>query len=145
VLDGLGIEPLSSGFTGAYLRQAFAARKVPVKVALMDNAIVCGIGNIYATETLFASGVDPRRPAAEISARECDKIAAQAVKILQEAITCGGTTISDFKSVDGSEGKFVQKLQIYGKRGSSCPRCGAEITACQLGGRTSAYCPGCQK
>ncbi|MBR2345355.1 MAG: bifunctional DNA-formamidopyrimidine glycosylase/DNA-(apurinic or apyrimidinic site) lyase [Lentisphaeria bacterium] len=145
VLDQLGVEPLSGDFTGEYLANAFSRRKIPVKVALMDNAIVCGIGNIYATEALFVAGIDPRRAAGEVSAAECRRIVAEAVRILQEAIICGGTTISDFKSVDGSEGKFVQKLQIYGKRGEVCPRCGEIIDSCQLGGRTSAFCPGCQK
>ena len=111
----------------------------------MDNAVVVGIGNIYATETLFASGIDPRKRASELSLEECEKLVRNAKLILQRAIEAGGTTISDFLNVDGSEGKFAVELQIYGRKGSPCPRCGAVIEAVKLGGRTSAFCPGCQK
>lgn len=145
MLSSLGMEPLEEEFTGEALFAAFQKRKSPVKTALMDNAIVCGIGNIYATETLFACGIDPRRPANKVSEKECAEIVAASRKILTRAIECGGTTISDFKSVDGSEGKFVLHLKIYGKAGSCCPQCGAGIVSCQLGGRTSAFCPECQK
>ena len=145
VLSALGVEPLSDEFTAQRLFEAFQRKKVAVKVALMDNSIVCGIGNIYATETLFASGVDPRRSAMTVTLAECEKIVENARSILREAIKCGGTTISDFKSVDGSEGKFVLKLKIYGRAGQQCPVCGALIGSCQLGSRTSAYCPECQK
>lgn len=144
-LDCLGLEPLESGFTAAALHAAFSGRRTPVKVALMDNAVVCGIGNIYATETLFAAGVDPRRRADTVTFEECGKIVRHAQCILREAIACGGTTISDYKSVDGSEGKFTVKLKIYGKTGEKCPRCGEMLASCRLGGRTSVYCPGCQK
>ena len=145
VLKGLGLEPLSGEFTGEALHAAFSGRKTPVKVALMDNAVVCGIGNIYATETLFAAGVDPRRRADAVTAEECAEIVRHAKRILKEAIACGGTTIADYRSVDGSEGKFVVRLKVYGKAGESCPRCGATLASCRLGGRTSVYCPGCQK
>ena len=145
VLAGLGAEPLSDEFNAPMLFEAFSRKKVAVKVALMDNAIVCGIGNIYATETLFAAGIDPRRSAMTVTLAECEQIVAHAKSILCEAIKCGGTTISDFKSVDGSEGKFVVKLKIYGRTGQPCPVCGNTVRSCQLGSRTSAYCPECQK
>lgn len=145
VLNTLGVEPLSDGFTAERLFEAFSRKKAAVKVALMDNAVVCGIGNIYATETLFAAGVDPRRSAAKVTLKECGKIVDHARQILREAIACGGTTISDFKSVDGSEGKFVVKLKIYGRTGQACPVCGSTIQSCQLGSRTSAFCPECQR
>ena len=145
VLDRLGMEPLEKTFTAKKLFAAFQKRKTPVKVALMDNAIVCGIGNIYATETLFVCGIDPRRRAGSITLEECTKIVEVSRKILRSAIECGGTTIADFKSVDGSEGKFAVHLRIYGKSGSPCPECGTKIASCQLGGRTSAFCPECQK
>ena len=144
-LQCLGVEPLSGKFTGAALYAALAKRKTPVKVALMDNAVVCGIGNIYATETLFASGVDPRRRADTVTPEECAAIVRHAKRILREAIACGGTTIADFRGVDGSEGKFAVKLRIYGKSGEACPRCGATLARCSLGGRTSVFCPGCQQ
>ena len=144
-LKGLGAEPLSDDFTGAVFRAACARRRAPIKTVLMDNAVVCGIGNIYATETLFAAGTDPRRPAATATSAECGAVVREAKRILNEAIACGGSTIADFRNVDGSEGKFAVKLQVYGRTGEKCPRCGAIIVSCRLGGRTSAYCPRCQK
>lgn len=145
VLDKLGVEPLSDDFTGQLLFDHFKKRSGCVKNALMDNAIVVGIGNIYANETLFECAIDPRRRADRVTLEECIQLAAVSRKILLRAIECGGTTISDFKNVDGSEGKFVQELQIYGKAGEKCPRCPAIIVSTRLGGRNSFYCPECQK
>ena len=144
-LHHLGVEPLSSGFTGEMLFEAFSRRSGCVKNALMDNEIVTGIGNIYAAEILFASGIDPRRSAAGVTGAECEKIAAAAREILQRAIECGGTTISDFRHVDGSEGKFAVNLRVYGKAGENCPRCRSVIECVRLGGRSSCFCPECQK
>ena len=141
-LAGIGVEPLSPKFTGKFLYEKSRKRNKPVKEFLMDNAIVTGIGNIYAAETLFASKVSPLRKASALTAEECDKIVKNVKRILREAIKCGGTTVSDFKNVDGSEGKFVQKLKMYGKK--ECPVCGTTIAKAVLGGRTSWYCPNCQ-
>ena len=109
----------------------------------MDNAVVTGIGNIYAAETLFAAGVSPLKKAAELTLAECDAIVKNAKRILRQAIKWGGTTVSDYRNVDGSEGKFVQKLKIYGKK--TCPKCGAAVEKPVLGGRTSWHCPQCQR
>lgn len=144
-LDNLGIEPLTPGFDGEYLFGRSRRKTVCVKCFLMDNAVVCGIGNIYATETLFATGISPLRPAGELTRNECGRIATKAKEILQHAIELGGSSISDFRSVDGSEGKFSLELQAYGRAGQPCPHCGAEILTARLGGRSSAYCPKCQK
>lgn len=144
-LKDLGAEPLSDEFTGKGFFDACRKRNVPVKNLLMDNAIVTGIGNIYAAETLFASRVDPRKPGSKITLPECEKIVANAKKILLASIDRGGTTISDFRHVDGSEGKFVLDLQIYGKDGQPCPVCGSTITSVRIGGRSSCFCPECQK
>lgn len=145
VLSGLGAEPLSDDFTGEAFFAAVSGRNAPVKNLLMDNAIVTGIGNIYAAETLFAAGVDPRKSGRKLSREECSRIVENARRILTESIECGGTTIADFRHVDGSEGKFVLNLQIYGKAGECCPRCGSLIESIRLGGRASCYCPECQK
>ena len=144
-LSDLGVEPLSEEFTGKLLFDNFKKRSGCVKNALMDNAIVVGIGNIYANETLFECGIDPRRKANLVTLAECELLVGTSRKILLRAIEAGGTTISDFKNVDGSEGKFVQELKIYGKDGEKCPRCSAIIESVRLGGRNSFYCPGCQK
>lgn len=145
VLSALGVEPLSSDFTGKYFFQVCKKRTSPIKNLLMDNTIVTGIGNIYAAETLFAAGIDPRRSGTAITQEEAEKLVKNAREILLRAIKAGGTTIADFRHVDGSEGKFVLDLQIYGKEGEKCPRCRSIIQSVRLGGRASCYCPECQK
>lgn len=144
-LDKLGVEPLEKDYTKEYLYRASRKKQLAVKSFIMDNAVVVGIGNIYANETLFACGIRPDRPAESLSEAECAEIVRNSVRILREAIACGGTTISDFLNVDGSEGKFVQKLAIYGKSGESCPVCGCKIESMRIGGRNSFFCPKCQK
>ena len=144
-LDGIGVEPLTDGFDGGYLFHASRNRRGTVKCFLMDNAVVAGIGNIYAAETLFAAGVDPRREAGSLTRNECGRIVREAKRILSRAIELGGSSISDFLNVDGSEGKFAQELQIYGRTGKSCLRCGGTVQCVRLGGRSSCFCPHCQK
>jgi len=144
-LDTLGVEPLTPEFDGGYFYRKSRGKTGNVKCFLMDNAVVCGIGNIYATETLHAAGISPLRPAGKLTKNECARIAAEAKRILARAIELGGSSISDFLQVDGSEGKFAQELAVYGRAGEACPRCGARIETVRLGGRGSAYCPGCQK
>lgn len=145
VLAKLGVEPLSADFSGNYLYRKSRNRHTPVKCFLMDNAVVSGIGNIYAAETLFAAKVRPDREAASLTKKECALLAQCAVSILDQAIADGGTTIADFRNVDGSEGKFVRHLQIYGKKGGTCPRCGHMISVIRQSGRSSFFCPKCQK
>lgn len=142
-LAGIGVEPLAPEFNGAFLYEASRKRKKPVKEFIMDNAVVTGIGNIYAAETLFACRISPLRKACELTRAECGAITKEAKRILRLAIKWGGTTVSDYRNVDGSEGRFVQKLKIYGK--DSCPVCGKTVSKVTLGGRTSWYCAGCQK
>ena len=144
-LDKLGAEPLEKGFTASYMFEHAAGKKCCVKVFLMDNDVVTGIGNIYAAETLFASGIDPRRPAGEVTLPEWRNIVRNAKKILARAVEAGGTTVSDFLNVDGTRGEFACELQVYGKAGLPCPKCGTVIKSVTLGGRSSAFCPKCQK
>ena len=144
-LDQLGVEPLSDDFTGSYLFNAFSKRRGAVKNALMDNKIVTGVGNIYANESLFACGISPLRPACEVTAGECELLVENVKSILLRAIECGGSTISDFRNVDGSEGKFARELKIYDCAGKNCSRCGNIVKSVRIGGRSSFYCEGCQK
>ncbi len=144
-LAGLGVEPLSGDFDGNYLYGQSRKRKTSVKCFLMDNAVVAGIGNIYTAETLFAAKVRPDREAASLTKKECHALAECAVSILTQAIADGGTTIADFRNVDGSEGKFVQHLHVYGKAGEACPVCGNIIQVIRQSGRSSFFCSKCQK
>lgn len=143
--DTFGPEPLTDDFSPEYLYARSRNVKGAVKNFIMDNTIVVGIGNIYATETLFAAKIDPRKPAGALTRPQCRRITEQAKRILKRAIAAGGTTIADFKQVDGSEGKFTVELQIYGKTGEPCPHCGTLLRSVKIGGRTSVFCPLCQK
>ena len=140
-----GPEPLTDEFTADYLYGCSRGVKRAVKNFIMDNRTVAGIGNIYAAEILFAARIDPRKMAGKLSLAQCRQIAIQAKRILQEAIEAGGTTIADFRQIDGSEGKFAVSLQIYGKAGKSCPVCGMELKSVKLSGRSSVFCPKCQR
>ena len=144
-LEHLGVEPLTEEFSGESLYDASRGRKTQIKNFIMDNSVVTGIGNIYATETLFAAGIAPGRPAETLTLAECRKIAAEAKRILNSAILAGGSSISDFLRVDGTEGKFAQQLSAYGKCGTPCPRCGETFVSAKIGGRSSCFCPSCQK
>jgi len=141
----LGIEPLEPGFSGAFLARAAAGRRGPVKPFLMDGTVVVGIGNIYATETLFRAGVHPRRSVARLSARRWDRIAFEAVRVLGEAITAGGTTLNDFADGEGKSGYFQVELGVYGRDGEPCSVCAGEIRRIVQAGRSTFYCPRCQR
>ena len=143
--DTFGPEPLKDEFSPEYLYDCSRNVKGSVKNFIMDNTVVTGIGNIYAAETLFAAKIDPRKPAGALTRPQCRRIALQAKQILTRAIAAGGTTIADFKHVDGTEGKFTVELQVYGKGGEPCPNCGAVLQSVKIGGRTSVFCPRCQK
>lgn len=145
VLDDLGVEPLEENYTPQYMFECAKNKKCAVKPFIMDNAVVVGIGNIYATETLFVSGVRPDRPANMVTQEEWSRIVTHSRRILARAIELGGSSISDFLNVDGSEGKFAQELQVYGRDGAACPVCQTILEAKKLGGRTSTFCPHCQK
>ncbi len=144
-LASLGVEPLTAEFNGSTLWEASRKRRISTKVFIMDNAVVVGVGNIYATEVLFATKISPLRPANELSRSECDMLAEEIKKVLRHAIELGGSTIHDFKHVDGSEGKFALELKVYGKSGQLCPVWGNVLEHKQLGGRTSCFCAKCQK
>ncbi|MBR1953368.1 MAG: bifunctional DNA-formamidopyrimidine glycosylase/DNA-(apurinic or apyrimidinic site) lyase [Lentisphaeria bacterium] len=144
-LSNLGPEPFSQDFNSRDLLQKASGKTTPVKTFIMDNSVVTGIGNIYAAETLFAARIHPLRPAKTLSADEWNLIISNARSILKKAIAAGGSSISDFLNVDGSEGKFAQELKVYAQTGSPCPVCGTLIECIKTGGRSSFFCPECQK
>jgi len=145
LLAGLGAEPLGAGFTGDYLHRRAAGRRAPVKNFLMDGRIVVGVGNIYASEALFAAAIHPRRACGRVSAARYRSLADAVRAILADAIASGGATIRDFAAADGRPGYFDRALQVYGRAGAPCPRCGRSIRRAVIGQRASFYCGGCQR
>jgi formamidopyrimidine-DNA glycosylase len=145
LLQGLGPEPLEPGFDGATLFARSRGRRAPVKAFLMDAAVVVGVGNIYAAEALFAAGIDPRRAAGRISLPRYERLAEAVQRILRHAIERGGTTLRDFIAPDGLPGYFELELQVYGREGLPCRRCGRRLRGLRLGQRATVYCPGCQR
>ncbi len=145
LLAHLGPEPLEPEWDGHALRAAAARRRTAIKAVLMDARVVVGVGNIYASEALFRAGIHPARAACRISARRYEALAASVKAVLAEAIEQGGTTLRDFVAEDGRPGYFRQSLRVYGRTGRPCGRCGRVIRERRLGGRSTFYCPGCQR
>lgn len=145
LLSKLGPEPLTESFGGERLYQQSRGRSMAVKPFIMDNAVVVGVGNIYASEALFAAGIDPRREAGSISRARYMTLAEQIKRILVHAIERGGTTLRDFVGGDGQPGYFQQELFVYGRGGEFCKNCGSTLRELKLGQRASVYCPRCQR
>lgn len=145
LLSRLGPEPLSELFDGERLYQCSRGKSMAVKPFIMDNAVVVGVGNIYATEALFAAGIDPRREVGRISRARYQILAEEIKRILAYAIERGGTTLRDFLGGDGQPGYFQQELFVYGRGGQPCKVCGTELSECRLGQRSSVFCRRCQR
>jgi len=143
-LAHLGPEPFDEAFCGQMLFAAARGRRAAVKNFIMDGRIVVGVGNIYAGETLFRARIRPTGKTGSLTMRQCRLLVAVIKEVLSEAIAAGGTTISDFHGVDGSEGAFFRELLVYGRNGKPCPECGTPIEKIVLGGRSTFYCPKCQ-
>ena len=144
LLAKLGPEPLQRNFSGRHLYSHSHGRKVAIKLFIMNSSIVVGVGNIYANEALFLAGIHPKRVAGRLSAERYDQLAKAIKKVLRAAIKSGGTTLRDFTAEDGRPGYFQQKLNVYGKAGEPCTRCGTIIKHITLGQRATYYCPHCQ-
>jgi len=140
----LGPEPLLDDFRLDHLYHCSRGRNVSIKPFIMDNSIVVGVGNIYASEALFAAGIDPRREAGSVSKARYAKLTTEIKRILTAAIEQGGTTLRDFVGGDGQPGYFQQKLFVYGRAGQPCLVCGSELREVKLGQRASVYCAQCQ-
>lgn len=145
LLQGMGPEPLSDGFDGERLYELSRGRSVAVKNFIMTNAVVVGVGNIYANEALFMAGIDPRRAAGKVSRARYLALGAHIKAVLAQAIEQGGTTLRDFLGADGKPGYFKVQLKVYGKAGEPCPACGTAIRSVNIGQRNSFYCPSCQR
>ena len=144
LLAKLGPEPLSDSFNADYLAQAFQKRQSPVKSALMDNAVVVGVGNIYANESLFLAGITPSRPAASLTRPEIELLTEAVRGVLQRAIEKGGSTLRDFVDSEGNSGYFQQEYRVYGRHNQPCLQCGHPIEKSIIGQRGTFYCPQCQ-
>jgi formamidopyrimidine-DNA glycosylase len=145
LLAGLGVEPLSPEFTTEYLFHTTRNRRTQIKPMLMNSAIVAGIGNIYANESLFHAGISPRTRAGRLTRRQCDKLACSLRATLEAALAAGGSSLRDFVHSDGSSGWFQQHYFVYDRTGEACRVCGTPIRMLRLGQRSSFYCPVCQK
>lgn len=144
LLASLGPEPLDDSFDGAWLYENSRQRRVAVKNFIMDSHTVVGVGNIYASESLFAAGIHPKRAAGRISAQRYAELAAAIKQTLHKAIAAGGTTLRDYIGVDGTSGYFQLALAVYDKAGQPCPRDGESIRRVIIGQRSTFYCPRCQ-
>ena len=144
LLQNLGPEPLSDAFEGDHLYQLSRRRSLAVKNFIMTNAVVVGVGNIYANEALFRSGIDPRRAAGKIGRGRYHLLGDQIKDVLAEAIEQGGTTLRDFFGADGKPGYFRIRLKIYGRADEPCQKCNTTIRSVRIGQRNTFYCPRCQ-
>ena len=145
LLINLGPEPLDKTFNADLLFDKSRKRKTTIKQFIMDAKIVVGVGNIYASESLFLAGINPKKLAGKITKTQAKDLIAAIKKILTAAIKQGGTTLKDFKSSDGKPGYFQQKLKVYGREGEACMTCKKPIKQISLGQRSTFYCASCQK
>jgi len=145
----LGVEPLSAPFSVERLAELAACSRAPIKLVMMDQRKIAGIGNIYAAEALWRAGIDPRRAANTLDSRQVAALHRSVVDVLSEAIEQMGTTfgesVSDYRDSEGNKGRFQNHLSIYGRRGEPCERCGETIERIVQGGRSTCFCPQCQR
>jgi formamidopyrimidine-DNA glycosylase len=145
LLGVLGIEPLEQEFTARWLRSALTGLKAAIKPTLMDGHRVVGIGNIYASESLFRAGIDPRAAAGRVSLKRLERLVPVIKATLAAAIEAGGSSLRDFIQSDGSSGYFQQQYFVYGRTGQPCRVCGTPIRELHQGQRATFYCPRCQR
>lgn len=144
LLASLGPEPLSDDFSGEHLFQGSRKRKQAIKNFIMDGKVVVGVGNIYASESLYKAGIRPTMAAGRISKARYLKLAKDIKAVLAKAITAGGTSLNDFTQTDGKPGYFRQELQVYGRAGEPCNYCGDKIQIKVIGQRSTFFCRQCQ-
>jgi len=144
LINHLGPEPLSKDFNSKYLLALCSRSKTNIKTLLMNQKNVVGIGNIYASETLYLSKVNPSKDSSKLTIDDCKKVVSSSKKILNAAIKVGGTTLKDFYSADGSPGYFKFKLNVYGREGLDCKRCKTKIAKTNINKRATYYCSSCQ-
>ncbi len=145
LLAGIGPEPLSVEFDGAWLHSATRKRSAAIKQVLMDGHVVAGLGNIYANEALFRAGIHPRTAARRLSRERCALVARKICETLELALVAGGSTLRDYVASDGQAGYFQHQFMVYDRAGEPCYRCGTAIKGIRQGQRSTFYCPACQR
>lgn len=147
LLRGLGPEPLGNEFSAAYLADRLRGRRMPVKAALLDQGIVAGIGNIYASEALHRAGIAPTRPAGRIAPARIERLVTAVRDVLTEAIAAGGSSLRDHRQANGELGYFQHAFRVYDRAGERCPRpgCPGTIRRIVQSGRSTFHCPACQR
>ncbi len=143
-LKRLGPEPFTTTFSPAYLQAKLAGSSRPIKNALLDQALVAGVGNIYADESLFLSGIAPQTPSGRLDVGRLERLHRALVDVLTTSIGAGGTTFSDFRDLTGTNGNYGNAAWVYRRGGEPCRSCGTLIRRDKLGGRSSHWCPSCQ-
>jgi len=147
LIRAIGPEPLGNAFSGPVLAGALKGKKVAIKQAIMDARLVCGVGNIYASESLFRAGISPKRAAGTVQAGRAEKLAVAIKAILTEAIAAGGSTLKDHRTTDGGLGYFQHNFAVYDRAGQACPGCDCDVSKTggiqrlEQGGRSTYYCP----
>lgn len=144
-LKRLGPEPFSADFSTEYLAQKLRNRQRPIKTALLDQELVAGVGNIYADEALFLSGIQPETLCSALNTEQIERIRQSVIQVLQTSIEAGGTTFSNFLNVQGVNGNYSGIAWVYGRTGEPCRVCGTSIQRLKLAGRSSHFCPKCQR
>lgn len=145
LLASLGVEPLGDGFTPEWLHRVTRGRRCAIKFLLMDSHAVVGVGNIYASESLFRAGIRPRTAARRLTRAQCARLVPAVRQTLADALAAGGSTLRDFFSAEGKPGYFQQQYFVYDRAGAPCRVCGSPIRSLRLGQRSTYYCPICQK
>lgn len=147
LLAKMGPEPLSADFDGEALAEALKGRRTPIKSALLDQKVVAGVGNIYACEALFRSGISPRRSAHTVQGKRAERLAAAVRTVLEEAIEAGGSSLRDYAQTDGELGYFQHRFAVYDREGVPCPdcTCGGQVSRILQSGRSTFYCAARQR
>jgi len=144
LIENLGVEPLSREFNKDYLFEICKIKNISIKKLIMDQKVVVGVGNIYASESLFLAKIKPNRLSKTISLKECNQLTNAIKRVLRYAIRMGGTTLKDFYSADGSEGYFNLNLNVYDREDENCKNCKSKIKKITIGQRASFFCDSCQ-
>lgn len=143
----IGPEPLGNHFSAAHLAEAFRGKAQNIKVSLLDQRIVAGLGNIYVCEALYRAGISPLTPAGRVSRPRLERLTAEIRRVLEDAIAAGGSTLRDFANAEGGQGYFQHRFDVYGREGQPCrtPDCSGVVKRIVQAGRSTFYCPVCQK